>query len=187
MSTSEQLQTATFANGCFWCTEAIFNRVKGVTSVESGFSGGIVENPTWEKVSMGTTGHAESIQIHYDPKIISYDKILDIFFATHDPTTLNQQGYDIGEEYRSAIFYHTDEQKKIAEAKKVELDKSGKYKDPIVTEIVPYQNFYSVGEYHKNFYESGNRPDYCRVIIDPKIQTLFKEFTDEVKDEYKNS
>lgn len=178
-------QIATFANGCFWCTEAIFKRVKGVTSVESGFSGGQTQDPTWEKVAMGTTGHAESIQIAFDPEVIPYEKILDIFWATHDPTTLNQQGYDIGTEYRSAIFYHTEEQKKIAEEKKAELDKSDKYKNPIVTEIVPYTNFYPAGEYHKNFYESGKRPDYCRVIIDPKIQKLMKSFTDDIKEEYK--
>ncbi len=138
---TENLQTATFANGCFWCTEAIFNRVKGVPSVESGFAGGTLENPTWEKVSMGTTGHAESIQIKFDPLVISYETILDIFWATHDPTTLNQQGYDKGPEYRSAIFYHTEEQKKIAEESKAKLEKSGKYKDPVVTEIVPFTNF----------------------------------------------
>jgi len=180
----KNLQTATFANGCFWCTEAVFKRVKGVTFVESGFAGGKLENPTWEKVSMGTTGHAESIQIKFDPKIISYETILDIFFATHDPTTLNQQGYDVGKEYRSAIFYHTDEQKKIAEEKIKELDKSGKYDSPIVTEVTPYTNFYSAGPEHKNFYESGKRPDYCRVIIDPKIQKLLKKFSKEVKKEY---
>jgi len=179
------METATFANGCFWCTEAVFKRIKGVNSVESGFTGGTIENPTYEKVAMGTTGHAESVQITFDPTIISYDKILDIFFATHDPTTLNQQGYDIGDEYRSAIFYHNDEQKKIAENKIVELDKSGTYNDPIVTEVVPYINFYSAGPQHQNFYESGKRPDYCRIIIDPKIQKLMKHFTADVKEEYK--
>ena len=178
------METATFANGCFWCTEAIFNRVKGVSSVESGFSGGQMENPSWEQVSSGTTGHAESIQIKFDPKIISYEKILDIFWATHDPTTLNQQGYDVGLEYRSAIFYHNDEQKRIAEESKDKLGKSGKYQDPIVTEIVPFNAFYEAGEYHKNFYESGKRPDYCRAIIDPKIQKLMQNFSDEVKEEY---
>lgn len=178
-------QTATFANGCFWCTEAVFKRVKGISSVKSGFSGGRKENPTYEQVAMGTTGHAESVQITFDPSIISYDKILDIFFATHDPTTLNQQGYDIGEEYRSAIFYHNDEQKKIAEEKIKDLDKSGKYNDPVVTEVVPYRAFYPAGPEHQNFYESGKRPDYCRVIIDPKIQKLMKHFTEDVKEEYK--
>lgn len=182
---NECMEKATFANGCFWCTEAIFNRVKGITSVESGFSGGKVENPTWEKVSMGNTGHAESIQIEFNPSLISYERILDIFWATHDPTTLNQQGYDIGEEYRSAIFYHNAEQKRIAEESKTKLEASGTYKDPIVTEIVPYTNFYSAGDYHKNFYESGKRPDYCKIIIDPKIRKLLEHFTNDVKEEYK--
>ena len=177
-------ETATFAGGCFWCTEAIFNRVNGVTSVESGFAGGLLENPTWEQVSLGDTGHAEAIQITFAPSIISYEKLLDIFFATHDPTTLNQQGYDTGEEYRSVIFYHNEDQKKIAEQKKIELDHSGKYKDPIVTEIVRFTNFYEADSYHKNFYESGKRPDYCRAIIDPKIQKLFKDFPKNVKSEY---
>lgn len=177
--------TATFANGCFWCTEAVFKRVKGVTSVESGFSGGKTENPGYLQVAMGLTDHAESLQITFDPEIIAYEKILDIFFATHDPTTLNQQGYDIGKEYRSAIFYHNEEQKQIAEKKIAELDKSGVYDDPIVTEIVPYTGFYPAGPEHQNFYESGKRPDYCRVIIDPKIQKLLKQFSEQVKEEYK--
>lgn len=180
----ENFEIATFAGGCFWCTEAIFNRVKGVKSVVSGFSGGELQNPTWEQVAMGTTGHAESIQIKFDPSIISYDKLLDIFWATHDPTTLNQQGYDIGTEYRSAIFYHNEEQKKVAEESKNKLEQSGKYNDPIVTEIVPFKNFYEAGAYHKNFYESGKRPDYCRIIIDPKIQKLLKNFKEEIKTEY---
>jgi len=179
------MQTATFANGCFWCTEAVFKRVKGVSSVESGFSGGKKENPSYEQVAMGQTGHAESIQIKFDPTVITYDKILDIFFATHDPTTLNQQGYDVGEEYRSAIFYHDDTQKQIATNKIAILDKSGTYNDPIVTKVVPYTGFYSAGAEHQNFYESGKRPDYCRVIIDPKIQKLLKHFSNEVKEEYK--
>lgn len=183
MNTNEQL--ATFANGCFWCTEAIFKRVKGVSSVQSGFSGGETKNPTYQQVTTGTTGHAESVQIKFDPAVISYDKILDIFFATHDPTTLNQQGYDIGEAYRSAIFFHDDEQKQIAEDKIAELNKSEKYDDPIVTEVVPYTGFYTAGPEHQNFYESGKRPDYCRVIIDPKIQKLMKHFTNDVKEEFK--
>lgn len=183
MNNNEQL--ATFANGCFWCTEAIFKRVKGVNSVESGFSGGNEANPTYEQVAMGRTGHAESVQISFDPSVIAYDKVLDIFFATHDPTTLNQQGYDMGEQYRSAIFYHNEEQKKIAEEKIKELDKSGKYADPIVTEVSPYIGFYTAGPDQQNFYESGKRPDYCQVIIDPKIQKLLKTFAKEVKEEYK--
>jgi peptide-methionine (S)-S-oxide reductase len=185
MSDTKQLETATLANGCFWCTEAIFNRVKGIKSVESGFSGGRRENPTYEQVATGVTGHAESIQLTFDPSVISFDTVLDIFFATHDPTTLNQQGYDVGEEYRSAIFYHSEDQKKTAEQKIEELNKSGKYKDPIVTEVTEFTGFYGAGKQHKNFYESGRRPDYCRVIIDPKVQKLLKEFSKEVKDEYK--
>jgi peptide-methionine (S)-S-oxide reductase len=179
------LQKATVANGCFWCTEAIFKRVKGVTSVVSGFTGGHTENPTYEKVSMGTTGHAESLQITFDSETISYETLLDIFWATHDPTTLNQQGYDIGTEYRSAVFYHNDEQKKIAEELKEKLDASEIFKKPIVTEIVAYTKFYPASEDQQNFYESGGRPDYCRIIIDPKIHKLLEKYSEEVKDEYK--
>jgi peptide-methionine (S)-S-oxide reductase len=185
MSTSKQLETATFANGCFWCTEAIFKRVKGVESVVSGYSGGEVENPTYFDVAMRNTGHAESLQVQFDPSVISYDKLLDIFWATHDPTTLNQQGYDIGPEYRSIIFYHTEEQKKLAEESKTKLDKSGKYENPIVTEIVPFANFYKAEDEHQDFYESGRRPDYCRVVIDPKIRKLLENFKEDVKEEYK--
>lgn len=180
----KQLETATFAGGCFWCTEAIFKRLKGVNSVLPGYAGGHVENPTWEQVCTGTTGHAESIQIEFDPSLISFEKLLDIFWATHNPTTLNQQGYDKGTEYRSAIFYHNEKQKEIALKSKREIEKAGIYKDPIVTEIVPFTNFYPAEEYHKNFYESGNRPDYCYFVIDPKIQKLLKEFKKDVKEEY---
>jgi len=183
--TDKQLETATFANGCFWCTEAIFKRVKGVISLMSGYAGGTKENPSCWDVTMQKTGHVESLQLQYDPKLISYETLLDIFWATHDPTSKDQQGYDQGPEYRSVIFYHNDEQKKIAEESKKELDKSGKYDKPIVTEIVPFTNFYKAEEEHQNFYESGRRPDYCRIIIDPKIKKLLKEFGDEVKDEYK--
>ncbi len=185
MTEAKKIEAATFANGCFWCTEAIFKRVKGVVSVMSGYTGGTTENPTYWDVAMKKTGHAESLQVEYDPKVISYETLLDIFWATHDPTSLNQQGYDAGPEYRSAIFYHTDEQKKTAEESKKKLDESGKYDKPIVTEIVPFTKFYKAEEENQNFYESGKRPDYCRVIIDPKIKKLLKEFNDEVKEEYK--
>lgn len=182
---NQKLQKATFANGCFWCTEAIFKRVKGVESVNSGYTGGEMENPTYYDVASKTTGHAEALQIEFDTSVISYETILDIFFATHDPTTLNQQGYDVGPEYRSAIFYHDAEQKTTAEAKIDELNKTGKYKNPIVTEVSEYTKFYTAEEEHHNFYESGSRPEYCRVIIDPKIKKLLNEFKDEVKEEYK--
>jgi peptide-methionine (S)-S-oxide reductase len=185
MKTKQNLQTATFANGCFWCTEAVFKRVKGVASVVSGYAGGNVANPTYWDVAMKSTGHAESLQLQYDPKIISYDLLLDIFWATHDPTTRNRQGYDIGPEYRSVIFYHNEKQKKTAEASKAKLEKSGKYKKPIVTEIVPFKSFYKAENEHQNFYESGRRPDYCTVVIDPKIRKLMKDFKENVKEEYK--
>ena len=179
------LQTATVANGCFWCTEAIFKRLKGVTSVEPGYTGGQTENPTYEQVSSGTTGHAEAIQIEFDPDILPYEKLLDIFFHTHNPTTLNQQGNDVGTQYRSVIFYHNDEQKQIAEKSKEALGKSGKYTLPIITEIIPFKNFYKAEDEHQNFYESGRRPDYCMIVIDPKLNKLMKNFKNDVKDEYK--
>jgi peptide-methionine (S)-S-oxide reductase len=185
MPETKKLETATFANGCFWCTEAIFKRVNGVISVMSGYTGGNTENPTYYEVASKTTGHAESLQLQYDPKIISYETLLDIFWATHDPTSLNQQGYDVGTEYRSAIFYHNDKQKEIAEESKKTLDESGKYDKPIVTEIAPFTKFYKAEEENQNFYESGGRPDYCRVIIDPKIKKLLANFKDDVKEEYK--
>lgn len=178
-------QLATLANGCFWCTEAIFKRLKGVTQVTPGFAGGHVANPTWQQVSTGTTGHAESIQIEFDSMQISFEKILDIFWHTHNPTTLNQQGYDKGTEYRSAIFYHDDKQKNIAVKSKKNLELSHFYKDSIVTEITPFTNFYPAESYHKNFYESGNRTDYCTFVIDPKLQKLLQMYGNDVKDEYK--
>jgi len=185
MTETKKLETATFANGCFWCTEAVFKRVKGVESVMSGYSGGTTEDPKYYDVAMRNTGHAESLQLQYDPKVISYDKLLDIFWATHDPTTPNQSGYDIGPEYRSIIFYHNDEQKKLAEKSKVALGKSGKYSNPIITEIVPYTKFYEAEAEHQNFYESGRRPDYCMIVIDPKLNKLMKNFKDDIKEEYK--
>lgn len=179
------METATFANGCFWCTEAVFTRLKGVETVMSGYSGGDTENPTYEDVASGQTGHAESLQITFDPKIISYEKLLKIFFATHDPTTLNRQGNDVGTDYRSAIFYHDEEQKKAAEKIIKYFEKEGYYQDPIVTEVVPFKNFYEAEDYHKNYYEKYGSAPYCRIIIDPKIKKLLNSFNDDVKDEYK--
>lgn len=178
-------EIATLANGCFWCTEAVFKRLKGVISVMPGFSGGHTLKPTWRDVCTGTTGHAESIQITFDPSIISFEKILDVFWHTHNPTTLNQQGNDIGTQYRSAIFYHDEKQKEIAEKSKEAFEKSGTYKDPIVTEITKYTGFYAADAYHRNFYESGNRPDYCRFVIDPKLHKLLQEFGKDIKEEYR--
>lgn len=179
------LQTATFAGGCFWCTEAIFKRLKGVISVTPGYSGGKSTNPHYDEVSSGSTGHAEAVQIEFDPNIIPYERLLDVFWHTHNPTTMNQQGNDVGTQYRSMILYHTDEQKKAAEKSKEDLQKSGEYKDPIVTEIHPFEHFYTAEEYHKNYYENNESAPYCMFVINPKIQKLLKEFGNDVKDEYK--
>ena len=177
-----QFDTATLAGGCFWCTEAIFKRLKGVTSVTSGYAASKVENPSYEEVCSGRTGAAEAIQITYDPSVISYDKLLEIFWHTHDPTTLNRQGNDIGTQYRSAIFYHNDEQKQIALASKEALEKSGSYKKPVVTEIVPFTNFYPAEDYHNDYYDRNRSQPYCLVVIDPKVQKLLKEYRNDVKD-----
>jgi peptide-methionine (S)-S-oxide reductase len=185
--TGKQLETATLAGGCFWCTEAVFRRLKGIETVHSGYAGGDMEDPSYEAVHGGDTGHAEAIQVTFDPTIISFRTLLDVFFATHDPTTLNRDGANIGEEYRSEVFYHTDEQKKITQEKMKELDEKGPYKDPIVTQVAPYSNFYPAEDEHDQFYEKNRNYGYCRIIIDPKIQKLLKEFSKEVKEEYKES
>jgi peptide-methionine (S)-S-oxide reductase len=181
---NDQSEIATLANGCFWCTEAIFKRLKGVKSVLPGYSGGTVKNPTYNEVCTGRTGHAESIQMEFDSKVIPYEKILDVFWHTHDPTTLNRQGNDIGTQYRSAIFYHTKEQKEIAENSKKELEKKGIYKDPIVTEISPFENFYVAEDYHKNYYENHRDAPYCNFIIDPKMRKLLLKYGNDVKEGY---
>lgn len=175
------METAILANGCFWCTETIFKRIRGIESVEPGYSGGATENPTWQEVYSEKTGHAESIQIKFDPKKISFEKILEVFFATHDPTTLNQQGADKGTSYRSAIFFNSEKQKEIALKMITDLNGSGKFAAPIITEVTPFKSFYPAEDYHKNFYESGQRPEYCKIVIDPKIQKLIKEFPKDLK------
>lgn len=174
-------ETATFAAGCFWCTEAIFRRLKGVTSVMPGYTGGKMENPNYEEVSSGKTGHAEAVQIEFDPKVISFEKLLDVFWHLHDPTQLDRQGADVGTQYRSAIFYHDEKQKELAEKSKEKLEKSGYYNDPIVTKIVPFEEFYPAEKYHKDFYETHKNYPYCKVVIDPKIKKLMTEYKDEVK------
>ncbi len=170
------MQTATFAGGCFWCIEAIFKKLKGVQSVISGYSGGKMENPNYDKVSMGTTGHAESIQVIFDPNVISYSTLLDVFWHLHDPTTINRQGGDVGTQYRSVIFYHTEEQREIAEKSKEDLTKSKTYRDPIVTQIVPFEKFYNAEDYHQDYYNTNTTNPYCRIVIDPKITKLYKDF-----------
>lgn len=176
---------ATLAGGCFWCTEAIFKRLKGITKVLPGYAGGTIVDPTYEQVCSGNTGHAEAIQIEFDPFVIPFEKILDIFWHTHNPTTLNQQGNDIGTQYRSVIFYHDEVQKKIAEKSKEDIDKSGLYQDPVVTEIVPFTNFYLAEDYHKNYFDRNKDKSYCTFVIDPKIHKLLKEYADDVKNEYR--
>ena len=165
---------ATFAGGCFWCTEAIFQRLKGVTKVTPGYTGGSMAKPSYEKVSSGVSGHAEAIQIDFDPKIISYETLLEVFFKTHDPTTLNQQGNDMGEQYRSAIYYHDAKQKELAIKAKSKIPNA-------VTEINKFTVFYPAEDYHKNYYDNNRSAGYCRIIIDPKITKLYKEFGDLAK------
>lgn len=183
---NQDLETATFAGGCFWCTEAIFKRLKGVGSVVSGYSGGSKENPSYEEVSNSSTGHAESIQIKFDPKVITYDQLLEVFFKTHDPTQLNRQGNDVGIQYRSSIFYHDEGQKKTVEKKIKVLDTNQDHKGNIVTQIEPFESFYKAEDYHKDYYDKNRSAGYCRVVIDPKIKKLYKEFPDITKEGYKN-
>ena len=166
---STQLETATFANGCFWCTEAIFQLLNGVESVTSGYTGGTFKNPTYSEISTGRTGHAEAIQINYDASKISYQEILDVFFSTHDPTTLNRQGYDRGTQYRSAIFYHSEEQKEIAENFIEALTNAAVFDDPIVTQVSKFDVFYNAEEYHQNYYNNNKTQGYCVAVINPKF------------------
>mgnify|MGYP002398540403 FL=1 len=174
--------TATFANGCFWCTEAIFEELKGVISATSGYTGGQTENPTYKEVCTGETGHAECLQIVYDPSVISFDELLEVFWETHDPTTLNRQGADVGTQYRSGIFYHNQEQKEKAEKYKAELDKSGAFPRPIVTEITAFSKFYPAEDYHQQYFEKNeNNNPYCRVVIRPKLDKFRKVFKDKLK------
>jgi methionine-S-sulfoxide reductase len=177
------LEKATFGSGCFWCTEAVFQQLRGVKSVVSGYSGGSVENPTYEQVCSGRTGHAEVIQVTYDPKEISFDDLLKVFWQTHDPTTLNRQGHDVGTQYRSAIFYHDDEQRRVAEQYKKQLGASGVFRGPIVTEIEPLRTFYSAENYHQDYYHSNPRQQYCEFVIRPKIEKFNKEFKELLKKE----
>jgi peptide-methionine (S)-S-oxide reductase len=182
VSTSEKLEVATFGAGCFWCTEAVFERVKGVEKVVSGYSGGTVENPTYQQVCSGQTGHAEVVQLTFDPAKISYADLLEIFWKTHDPTTPNQQGPDVGTQYRSAVFYHSDEQQKVAEAYKQQLNESKAFDKPIVTEITKFTNFYAAEKYHQDYFELNRRQPYCSRYISPKIKKFNRMFRDKLKD-----
>ena len=178
---SNKLEKATLGAGCFWCVEAVYQDIRGVHEVASGYTGGHVENPTYKQICTGATGHAEVIQITFDPGVISYEDILTIFWRIHDPTTLNRQGADVGTQYRSAIFYHDEEQKAIAEKSKRETDASQLWPDPIVTEITPYSDFYKAEGYHQNYYRDNPNQPYCRVVIDPKIRKFRKEFQEKLK------
>lgn len=178
---TSKMDTATFGNGCFWCTEAIFQQLEGVEKVESGYSGGHVENPTYEEVCNKTTGHAEVLRIIYDPMKISFDELLEVFWQTHDPTTLNRQGNDVGPQYRSVIFYHNDEQKQKSEKYKTELDKSGAFDAPIVTAIEPLKNYYPAEEYHQNYYKNNPNQGYCYFVIKPKVDKFKKVFGNKLK------
>ena len=175
------LQVATLGGGCFWCTEAIYLEVRGVKKVESGYSGGHVPNPTYRQVCSETTGHAEVVQVTFDPEVVSYREILQVFFATHDPTTLNRQGADVGTQYRSAVFYHDEEQKMIAEEVISEITSEGIWDDPIVTEVVPFEEFYVAEDYHQNYFARNGYQPYCQVIIAPKVAKFRKEHLDRLK------
>lgn len=182
---NSKTDTGTFGTGCFWCTEAIFERLNGVIKVTSGYSGGVVPNPTYEEVSTGTTGHAECCQVVYDPSKISYDELLEVFWKTHDPTTLNRQGNDVGTQYRSVVFYHSPQQKEKAEHYKVELNQNGAFNKPVVTAIEPYKNFYSAEEYHQKYYEYNGGQMYCRLVIAPKVDKFEKVFKSKLKNSLK--
>lgn len=180
---SQKIETATFANGCFWCTEAVFQRLKGVEKVTSGYTGGHVKNPTYEQVCNKNTGHAEALQIQYDPQEISFDELLEVFWKTHDPTTLDRQGNDVGPQYRSVIFYHNEAQKEKAEKYKKALNESHVFDAPIVTAIEPFTVFYPAENYHNNYYNRNPSQPYCYYVIKPKVEKLEKVFADKLKQE----
>jgi peptide-methionine (S)-S-oxide reductase len=176
-------EQATFGGGCFWCTQVLFQQLNGVHSTVSGYSGGSVPNPTYEQVCTGGTGHAEAVQITFDRSVISYDELLEVFWRTHDPTTLNRQGHDVGPQYRSVVFYHNAEQQNLAGQYKQKLDASGAFDAPIVTEIVPFTAFYPAETYHQNYFVDHARQPYCATIVGPKLQKFEKVFADKLKPE----
>jgi len=179
----DDLAVATFGGGCFWCTEAVFQELNGVEKVTSGYMGGHMKNPTYKAVCNGTTGHAEVVQITYDPSKVSFEKLLEVFFATHDPTTLNRQGNDVGTQYRSAIFFHSDDQRDIATKIKNKLNESKAYRDPIVTEIVEAREYYIAEDYHQDYFALNGRQPYCRAVIKPKMNKFRRVFKEDLKKE----
>ncbi len=178
-----QVDSITFGGGCFWCTEAVFQELEGVLSVESGYSNGLTENPTYRDVCSGTTGHAEVIRINYDPAKVEFATLLEVFFKTHDPTTLNRQGADLGTQYRSGVFYHSDAQRETAELIKMRLSESGAYSSPIVTEITPIASYYPAEDYHQNYFRLNGGEGYCRSVIQPKMEKFRQAFVDKLKNE----
>jgi peptide-methionine (S)-S-oxide reductase len=172
MDQKNTLEKATFGGGCFWCLEAVFERIDGVKSVTSGYAGGTVANPTYKQVCTGTTGHAEVVQIEFDPKVVTYEQLVEAFWECHDPTTLNRQGGDVGTQYRSVIFYHDDKQKELAEKSKAAVAASGTYSSPIVTEISPLTAFYKAEDYHQQYYDNNQYAPYCMFVIKPKLKKL---------------
>ncbi len=179
---SKDLEKATLGGGCFWCTEAVYLELKGVIDVKPGYSGGHVKNPSYKEVCTGTTGHAEVVQVTFDPELVSFSQILEVFFMTHDPTTLNRQGNDVGPQYRSVIFYHNEAQKEIAEKVIERFEKDGVYDKPIVTQVEPFDKFYVAEDYHKNYYNRNKGQAYCQYIITPKLEKFRKIFKDQLKD-----
>jgi peptide-methionine (S)-S-oxide reductase len=177
----KRLEVATLGGGCFWCTEAVFSQLKGVQKVEPGYSGGEVENPSYEQVSTGRTGHAEAVQVTFDPDVISFKEILQIFFSTHDPTTLNRQGPDVGTQYRSVIFYHDDQQKTNAEQVMKEISEQGIFDAPLVTRVEPFKAFYEAEDYHKDYFKRHQGQAYCTLVIAPKIAKLRELYLSKLK------
>jgi len=178
---AKNLEKATLGGGCFWCTEAVYLQLKGVTDVKPGYSGGHVKNPAYREVCNGTTGHAEVVQVTFDPEQVSFSEILEVFFKTHDPTTLNRQGNDVGTQYRSAVFYHSDEQKEIAEKIITQFENEKVYDDPIVTEITAFDTFYPAEDYHINYFARNKNQPYCQFVVAPKVEKFEKIFKDKLK------
>jgi peptide-methionine (S)-S-oxide reductase len=181
MHSEKKIETATIGNGCFWCTEAVFKQLNGVLDVKSGYSGGHMDNPDYKTVCAGTTGHAECLQIEFDANVVSFHEILEVFWKTHDPTTLNRQGGDVGTQYRSIIFFHDAAQAEIATAYKFQLDQSGVYPNPIVTLIEPYDKFYAAEDYHQNYFALNGSNPYCQMVVRPKVEKFQKVFSEKLK------
>lgn len=181
MTENGNFEVATLAGGCFWCLEAVYEDLRGVEKVESGYSGGTVEDPTYRQVCTGTTGHAEVVQITFDPEVVSFRELLEVFFTIHDPTTPNRQGHDVGTQYRSAIFYHDEDQRQAAEETISEIEAKGVWDDPIVTEVVPFEKFYVAEDYHQEYFRNNQYQPYCQVVIAPKVAKFRKQYLEKLK------